>query len=157
MGRHDAPPIQTMNAPDARQHWTRLLSAVFRRESRIIVEKHGLPVAAIVSMDDLARLQDLDGPQPAGSAVTATADAAGFFEERQRLNREVPLDLDALFAPPTLEQTARRKAVLAQIRQHLSRRLIAPLTAADLIHEARAAGAAIDASTDEEEVYGGGH
>jgi hypothetical protein len=37
--------------------------------------------------------------------------------------------------------------VLAQIREHLPQRVIAPLTASDLIHEARA---------QEEEAYGRG-
>ncbi len=156
LGQDDAPPNQTMKAPDARQHWGKLLRAVSRKKARIIVEKHGLPVAAVVSMDDLARLQGLEAQQPAGDAAAADADSARFFEERRRRNQRVPLDLNALFAPPTPEQTVRREAVLAQIEQHLSRRVITPLTAADLIHAARAGSAAVASSAREEESYGSG-
>jgi hypothetical protein len=33
---------------------------MFREKSRVVVEKSGIPVAAIVSIDDLNRLQQLD-------------------------------------------------------------------------------------------------
>jgi hypothetical protein len=48
------------------------------------------------------------------------------------------MDLDALFAPPSPEEIARRKAVVNQIQKRRHERVIAPLTAADLIHAARA-------------------
>ncbi len=47
---------QTINASEARQHWSELLNKVFRKETRVIVEKSGIPVAAIISADDLERL-----------------------------------------------------------------------------------------------------
>ncbi len=86
---------------------------------------------------------------PRRSQVSATDDPAltQLFEEARRKNREVPMDLDALFAPPGPEEIARRKAVYEQIQQRRHERVIAPLTAADLIHEARA---------QEEEAYGFG-
>lgn len=45
---------------DVRQHLGELLNQVFRRETRVLVEKSGIPVAAIVSPDDLRRLDQLD-------------------------------------------------------------------------------------------------
>ncbi len=54
------PPIETMNASEARQNFSQLLNRVFRGETRVLVEKSGLPVAAIVSADDLQRLAELD-------------------------------------------------------------------------------------------------
>ncbi len=72
---------------------------------------------------------------------------AKLFQDARRANREAPVDWDTLVAPPTPELTARRKAMLAQIEARLPYRSIAPLTAADLIHEARA---------EEEDAYGGG-
>jgi prevent-host-death family protein len=51
---------QTINASDARQRWSELLNKVFRKETRVIVEKSGIPVAAIVSAEDLERLNRYD-------------------------------------------------------------------------------------------------
>jgi prevent-host-death family protein len=54
------PVTQTMKATEARAQWSRLLNSVFRRNTRVIVEKSGVPVAAIVSAQDLARWQRLE-------------------------------------------------------------------------------------------------
>lgn len=44
---------QTLNVTEARQQFNQLLNRVFRKETRIVVEKSGIPVAAIISADDL--------------------------------------------------------------------------------------------------------
>ncbi len=54
------PMTQTVAASEARQQWSQLLNRVFRRETRVIVEKSGVPVAALVSAEDLARLTLLE-------------------------------------------------------------------------------------------------
>jgi len=54
------PVTQTMKASQARQEFSQLLNKVFRKEARVIVEKSGIPVAAIVSAEDLERLQQLE-------------------------------------------------------------------------------------------------
>jgi excisionase family DNA binding protein len=43
-----------------------------------------------------------------------------------------------LFTPPTLEELARRQAVVAEILANRKERVIAPMTAAQLVHKARA-------------------
>jgi prevent-host-death family protein len=51
---------KTMKASVARQQFSKLLNEVFRGESRVIVEKSGIPVAAVISARDfelLARLE----------------------------------------------------------------------------------------------------
>jgi prevent-host-death family protein len=58
--RERSPMIQTIKASEARQQWSGLLNKVFRKETRVIVEKSGIPVAAIVSADDLERLIRLE-------------------------------------------------------------------------------------------------
>ncbi len=58
--REREPVTQTLKASQARQQWSQLLNRVFRRETRVLVEKSGIPVAAIVSADDLERLIQLD-------------------------------------------------------------------------------------------------
>ena len=51
---------QTINASTVRQEWSKLLNKVFREETRIVVEKSGIPVAAIISAEDLKRLDQLE-------------------------------------------------------------------------------------------------
>lgn len=51
---------QTVNVSTARQEWSKLLNKVFREETRIVVEKSGIPVAAIISAEDLKRLDQLE-------------------------------------------------------------------------------------------------
>ncbi|MBM2826260.1 MAG: Antitoxin [Dehalococcoidia bacterium] len=54
------PMTQTIKASEARQQFSQLLNKVFRRETRVIVEKSGIPVAAIISAEDLKRLNQLE-------------------------------------------------------------------------------------------------
>jgi prevent-host-death family protein len=54
------PVIQTLKASEAREQFSQLLNRVFRRESRVLVEKSGIPVAAIVSAADLEQLTQLE-------------------------------------------------------------------------------------------------
>ncbi len=42
-----------MKASDVRQQWSQLLNEVFRNKTRVVVEKSGIPVAAVISADDL--------------------------------------------------------------------------------------------------------
>ena len=51
---------QTMKSSDVRQQWSQLLNKVFRNQTRVIVEKSGIPVAAVISAEDLARLTQLE-------------------------------------------------------------------------------------------------
>lgn len=55
------PETETLNVTEARRQFSENLDRVRRREARIVVEKSGIPVGAIVSMDDLARLKQIDG------------------------------------------------------------------------------------------------
>jgi len=54
--REREPMTKTMKASEARQQFSKLLNEVFRRETRVLVEKSGIPVAAIISAEDLKRL-----------------------------------------------------------------------------------------------------
>ena len=54
------PMTQTINVTEARQKWSQLLNKVFRHETQVIVEKSGIPVAAIISAQDLARFKRLE-------------------------------------------------------------------------------------------------
>jgi prevent-host-death family protein len=54
------PMIQTIQASKAREQFSQLLNKVFRTRTRVIVEKSGVPVAAIISTQDLQRLAQLE-------------------------------------------------------------------------------------------------
>src|SRR3990170_1374393 len=58
--REREPVTQTIKASEARQQFSRLLDKVFRGETRVIVEKSGIPVAAIISADDLERFNRME-------------------------------------------------------------------------------------------------
>jgi prevent-host-death family protein len=55
-----SPMTQTMKISDVKQQLSRLVNRVYRRETRIVIEKSGIPVAGIVSAADLRRLDRLD-------------------------------------------------------------------------------------------------
>jgi prevent-host-death family protein len=63
------PATETVNASDARQQLPTHLKRVFHREARVLIEKSGIPVAAIVSASDLARLERLDKESEADFAI----------------------------------------------------------------------------------------
>lgn len=51
-------PIETtMNLSDTKQHLSRVVNSVARGEARIVVEKSGLPVAAIISAEEYRRFK----------------------------------------------------------------------------------------------------
>ena len=58
--RTQRPRTKTITATAARQAWSELLNAVSRGEMRVLVEKRGIPVAAIISTEDLRRLNQLE-------------------------------------------------------------------------------------------------
>ena len=51
---------QTLKASDVRSNWSQLLNKVFKEQTRVIVEKSGIPIAAVISAEDLARLTRLE-------------------------------------------------------------------------------------------------
>ncbi len=51
---------QTMKISDVKNTLSRLVNQVYRKETRVLVEKSGIPVAAIISADDLQRFAQLE-------------------------------------------------------------------------------------------------
>lgn len=54
------PTTQSMKISDVRGQLNKLVNQVYRKETRVAVEKSGIPVAGIVSAEDLERLAKLD-------------------------------------------------------------------------------------------------
>ena len=102
----------------ARQRFGELINQVYRRRLRVIVEKSGIPVAALVSLADLERWTE---QEPTGERKEAVP-----MEEKR-----------TLFQPPTPEEIARRQALVARILTKAEGRVIAPLKTTDLVHKVR--------------------
>lgn len=54
------------------------------------------------------------------------------------MSKDAIIDREALFTPPSAAELERRQAVVAEVLANRKQRVIAPLTAADLVHKARA-------------------
>ena len=57
MREGEQPKAEKLDAAEAREQWGTLLDQVCRGKQRILVEKDGIPVAAIISAGDLDALQ----------------------------------------------------------------------------------------------------
>ena len=53
-------PTMTMKISDVKAKLSSLINAVYRKETRILSEKAGIPIAALVSVADLERLTRLE-------------------------------------------------------------------------------------------------
>ena len=63
------PMTKIMNASEVREQWSSVINGVYKGQTRILVEKSGIPVAGVVSAGDLERLQRLDEEQAADLAT----------------------------------------------------------------------------------------
>lgn len=87
---HEHEPVtQTMKASKARQDFSQVLNRVFRKETRVIVEKSGIPVAAIVSADDLQQLQRFEQQRARAFSVIDEMRAAFADVPDEELDNEV--------------------------------------------------------------------
>ena len=73
---------KTIKASEARQQFSQLLNEVFRKESRVVVEKGGIPVAAIISAQDFKRLAYLEAERNRDFAI---------LDEMREAFKDVPL------------------------------------------------------------------
>lgn len=87
--REREPMTQTMKASEARQQFSQLLNKVFRQETRVIVEKSGIPVAGIISARDLERLAQFELEREKDFAVIDEIRAAFTDVPEEEIEREV--------------------------------------------------------------------
>jgi prevent-host-death family protein len=92
------PMTKTMQASDARQQWNELIGKVSRKQTRVLVEENGTPVAAIVSPEDLDRLTQFDQEREADFAILDEIGAAFKDVAPEELEREVQHALSAVRA-----------------------------------------------------------
>ena len=74
--REQRPETRTMSISTVRGQLNNLVNTVYRGETRVLVEKSGIPVAGLVSADDLRRLDLLDRERSARFEVVDEVRAA---------------------------------------------------------------------------------
>lgn len=81
--------METIKATAARQQFSELVNQVFRREKRVLIEKSGIPVAALISADDLEKLARLEAERERDFAVLDEVGQAFAAVPPDELEREV--------------------------------------------------------------------
>jgi prevent-host-death family protein len=82
------PSTQTLNISAVRAELAALVNRVSRKETRVVVEESGVPVAALVSTDDLARLAQFDRQRAERFAVIDDVRAAFSDVSDEEIERE---------------------------------------------------------------------
>lgn len=83
------PMTQVINVTEARARWSQLLNQVFRSKTRVVVEKSGIPVAAIISAADLERFTRYEAERARRFAVLDEIGAAFKDVSPDEVEREV--------------------------------------------------------------------
>ena len=113
---------QSIPVSQARQKLGELVNEVYKRHVRIVVEKSGIPVVALVALSDFERWIRVDREQ---ERVDATAGEMSMNKKRMSSS------------PPTEEELAHRQAVVAKVLANADKRVVSPVTSADLVQMAR--------------------
>jgi prevent-host-death family protein len=101
---------KAMKLSEARSSFSSVVNEVYRRRERVVVEKSGIPVAAIVPVADLERLQRFDAEREERFKVLDEIRAAFADVDPDELEREA----DKAIAE------VRRKARAARIEREAS-------------------------------------
>ena len=100
------PTTQTMKISTVRAELNNLVNQVYRHETRVVVEKSGIPVAALVSTDDLKRLDELGRERAARFAILDEFRAPFKDVPPEEIEREVELALAEVRAEMRAEREA---------------------------------------------------
>lgn len=88
---------ESMDVAHAKSKLSELLNRANYRGERFLIKKHGKPVAAIVSTEDLARLEgptSPSGPEGLLAVAGAFADCEDYTDELDRIVRDRKLRPD---------------------------------------------------------------
>ena len=94
--REQEPMTQTMNATTARQEWSQVHNQVSLGRTRVIVEKSGFPVAAIISAQDLERFKALEAEREARFSVLDRIRAKNAGNDPDEVVRDVTAAVEAV-------------------------------------------------------------
>jgi prevent-host-death family protein len=98
------PKTQTLTVAQTRERLSQLVTQVHRRETRVLVEESGVPVAAIVSAQDLEQLRRLDEQRQADFRAMAEIGQAFQGVPGDELEAEVAKALAAVRAENRAQQ-----------------------------------------------------
>ncbi|MGH7203490.1 MAG: type II toxin-antitoxin system Phd/YefM family antitoxin [Candidatus Levyibacteriota bacterium] len=87
--------IQTIKASEVRSNWSQLLNKVFRGNTEIIVEKSGIPIAALVSTQDYQKLQKIKQKQEKDFALIKEIKAAFKSQTQDQISEGVQKSITA--------------------------------------------------------------
>ena len=96
---------QTMKISAVRDQLNTLVNRVYRKETRVLVEQGGIPVAAIVSAEDLARLKRWEAERSADFTALDATQAACRDVPAGEVERELTRALAAVRAEAKADPT----------------------------------------------------
>lgn len=102
---------KVMKASDVRQQWSQLLNNAFRNQTRIIVEKSGIPVAAIISAVDLERFSRLEEQRERNFAILDEIGEKFKAVPAEEIEQQVSKALGEVRAKNRRKSTSIRKAL----------------------------------------------
>ncbi len=105
--REQAPNTRTMKISDVKSQLSSLVNEVYRGETRVLVEKSGIPVAALVSVRDLGRLTQLEREK--ASRRKALETFGGAFEDVPLAEQEAQVSRIMAEGPQTDDAAPQRK------------------------------------------------
>ena len=74
--------METMNVVDARRNFSEVMARVAYQRQRVVIERKGRPMMALISLEDLRRLEALE--RDAGDAADAAGSGVGCRVVRAR-------------------------------------------------------------------------
>ena len=83
------PTTETISADEVGRQWSELLDRIARRETRVIIEANGDPVAAVISPKDFAWLTRLEAEREADFAILDEMGEAFEDVADEEIEREV--------------------------------------------------------------------
>ena len=90
------PVTQTMSASQVQQVWDQLLDRVSQRETRVLVERDGTPVAAIISVEDLHRLTRFERERAARFKALDEIAARNADKDPDEVERDIAEEITAM-------------------------------------------------------------
>jgi prevent-host-death family protein len=108
--REQQPMTQTMKISEVKNTLSSLVNQVYRKETRVLVEKAGIPVAALVSTEDLKQLARLDAQRAERRRVVDAMRASFRGVPPEEIERETAKAVAEVHA----EMRAEREAAAAR-------------------------------------------
>ena len=111
--RDRKPVTQTMSASEIRQHFSDVVNRVYRGEARVVIERSGIPVAAVISARDFERFQEFERRRDADFAIIDEIRAAFAGVPEEELEREAAKAVAEARAELREKREAERQKALA--------------------------------------------